>query len=138
MGFLKSIFVTLNSLMKSSLGRAWSQLGTIHKRLWQFVGFLTLPSSAVFYSTIRCQFWPIFDPSPPLPIANTFYGGPLMEEYWNITKNLRGGFNIDISFVVSSVLNSSFFIFVWPKPWLIKGHTPLKNKLLCQLFMALR
>ena len=35
------------------------------------------PSCRQFFSTIRRQFWPIFDPSPPLPIADVVYGRPL-------------------------------------------------------------
>ena len=51
------------------------QKGSIQEQRRQFSGFLTTPSpkSAIF-STIRHQFWPIFDPYP-LPVADVVYGG---------------------------------------------------------------
>ena len=34
-----------------------------------------------FFSTIYRQFWPIIDPSPPLPIVDVVYGGTPMRIY---------------------------------------------------------
>ena len=51
-----------------------------------FSGFLTPPPPGrQFFSTIRRQFWPIFDPSP-LPIADVVYGRPHSTNYrcWNL------------------------------------------------------
>ena len=57
-----------------------SPKGTSINDVGNFSGFLTPPSPwRQFLSTIRWQFWPIFDPSP-LQIADLVYGRPLKIE----------------------------------------------------------